>query len=664
MLDYLSRLFDTSEFAPPWQAGHWTPGLAWTHIIADLAVWAAFTAIPLVLAFFIVRRRRIIPFPKVGWLFVAFIFAAGATHLVDAIMFYWPAYRAEGMVKLITAAISWAAVLALVRVVPAALSLKSQEELEHEVEKRSREARESEAHTRAVFEASADGIFTYDPQGLIERENAACEAMFGYARGALAGQDVRTLLGPTDEALVTSLFKPGRYLALGRRRDGTTLPIRLSVSEMINGRHMFVANADDLSDIRRAEEDRLNLEAKIQQVQKLESLGVLAGGIAHDFNNLLVAILGNADLAYHELPRTSPAWESIDQIRTAATRAADLCRQMLAYSGRGRFVIKPFNLSRLVEDMAHLLEASIPKRALLNYDFPTNVPTVEGDMTQIRQVALNLITNAADAIGERGGVISIRTGWMQADRAYLSSTYLAGDLPEGCYVYLEVSDTGCGMDEATQARIFDPFFTTKETGRGLGLAAVLGIVRGHKGAIQVYSQKDKGTSVKVLLPAADQPAPLEDESSHYGEPWEASGGVLVIDDDPGVLAVACRMLRTAGFTVFPAASGREGVERFRELGDQVRIVLLDLTMPDMDGEQVFHEIRRIRPGARVVLSSGYNEQEVTSRFAGKGLAGFVSKPYRLRELIDTIRGVVEGIVDGAPGSQNSAAKKMKEKEEE
>jgi PAS domain S-box-containing protein len=649
MLDYLSRLFDTSDFAPPWQSGHWTPGLAWMHIIANLAVWAAFTAIPLVLAFFILRRRRIIPFPKVGWLFVAFIFAAGATHLVDAVMFYWPAYRVDGAVKMITAAISWAAVLALVRLVPAALSLKSQEELEREVENRSRQARESEAHTRAVFEASAGGIFTYDPRGLIERENPACEAMFGYPRGALAGQDVRTLLGPTDEAPTASLFRPGRYLALGRRHDGTTFPIRLSVSEMINGRHMFVANADDLSDIRRAEVDRLNLEAKIQQVQKLESLGVLAGGIAHDFNNLLVAILGNADLAYHELPRTSPAWESIEQIRTAATRAADLCRQMLAYSGRGRFVIKPFNLSRLVEDMAHLLEASIPKRALLNYDFPTNVPTVEGDMTQVRQVALNLITNAADAIGERGGVISIRTGWMQADRAYLASTYLAGDLAEGCYVYLEVSDTGCGMDEATQARIFDPFFTTKETGRGLGLAAVLGIVRGHKGAIQVYSQKDKGTSVKVLLPAADQPAPLEDQSSRYGEPWEGSGGVLVIDDDPGVLAVACRMLRSAGFTVFAAASGREGVERFRELGDQVRLVLLDLTMPDMDGEQVFHEIRRIRPGARVVLSSGYNEQEVTSRFAGKGLAGFVSKPYRLRELIDTIRGVLEGTANGSPG---------------
>jgi CheY-like chemotaxis protein len=382
----------------------------------------------------------------------------------------------------------------------------------------------------------------------------------------------------------------------------------------------------------------------MQQTQKLESLGVLAGGIAHDFNNLLVAILGNAGLALMELPKESPARQTVQAIETAAQRAAELTRQMLAYSGKGKFVIEPLNLSKLVEEMAHLLEVSVSKRAVLKYRFAPNLPPIEGDATQIRQIIMNLITNASDAIGERSGVISISTGLMHCDRAYLQSSYLDSDLPEGDYVYLEVADTGEGMDEATRERIFDPFFTTKFTGRGLGLAAVLGIVRGHSGAIKLYSEMGRGSTFKVMLPAAALLDQSGAEPSHGSTAPAAAETraltVLVVDDDETVRSVTRRMLEHAGYTVLQAADGVEALEIYGA-NPGIDVVLLDMTMPHMDGEETFRELRRISGDVKVVLTSGYNEQDATERFAGKGLAGFIQKPYRPAELVAKITETAE-----------------------
>jgi len=405
-----------------------------------------------------------------------------------------------------------------------------------------------------------------------------------------------------------------------------------------------VGISQDITERKRAEEERRRLEAQMQHAQKLESLGVLAGGIAHDFNNLLVAILGNADLALMELSPASPAWESIEDIRIAARRAAELSKQMLAYSGKGRFVIEALNLSEVVEEMAHLLEVSISKRAILKDNFADNLPAIEADAAQVRQIILNLITNASEAIGDRSGVISISTGAMECDRAYLSETYLDEDLPEGLYVYLEVADTGCGMDEETQAKVFDPFFTTKFTGRGLGLAAVLGIVRGHGGAIKVYSELGRGTTFKVLFPAseAERVALVEAEGRDALESWRGSGTILVVDDEETVSTMAKRMLEWMGFDVLTAGDGREALEIFRDHTDEIDCILLDLTMPGMDGEQAFRELRRIRSNVRVVMCSGYNEQEVTQRFAGKGLTGFIQKPFQLDGLAEKMREVLEG----------------------
>jgi PAS domain S-box-containing protein len=381
-------------------------------------------------------------------------------------------------------------------------------------------------------------------------------------------------------------------------------------------------------------------QAQMQHAQKLESLGVLAGGIAHDFNNLLVAILGNAELALMDLSPTSPARECIQEIVTSSRRAAELCRQMLAYSGKGKFLVQAVDPRALVQEMAHLLEVSISKQAVLRYDFSEHTSPIEADVTQLRQVVMNLITNASDAIGGRDGIIRIATGTAHCDQAYLSQAYLRDDLPDGDYTFLEVSDTGSGMDAATRERMFEPFFSSKDDGRGLGLSAVLGIVRSHHGAIRVYSEVGKGTTIKVLLPATKRPAVAIDEGNDGASIWHGEGLILVVDDEPGVRRFAERTLRKAGFDVITAKDGIEAVEMYTKRSSDIAGVLLDMTMPRMDGKTAFAEMRKVDAGVRVVLSSGYNEQDATSEFAGKGLAGFIQKPYRPPELIEAFRALL------------------------
>lgn len=397
----------------------------------------------------------------------------------------------------------------------------------------------------------------------------------------------------------------------------------------------------DISERKKAEEDKRRLETRILHAQKLESLGILAGGIAHDFNNLLMGMLGHADLALSQMPRESPARENVTQIETAALRAADLTRQMLAYSGKGQFLIQPLKLSKLIEEMVHLLEVSISKRVTLRFSVAQNLPSVLGDPGQLRQVFMNLILNASDAIGDRDGVISVTTGVVKADRDYLAQTYLDENLPEGEYVFAEVSDTGCGMDAETIRRIFDPFFTTKFTGRGLGLAAVLGIVRGLRGAIRVYSHPDAGSTFKVLLPSCDARVLVADQEEAQLEQWRSEGMILVVDDEESVLTVAQRALELRGFSVLTAKDGLKGVELFQQHSGNIRLVLLDMTMPLMDGEEAFSEIKKIKSDTPIVLSSGYTEQETTNRFRGKDLGGFIQKPYRPIELVKKIKALLE-----------------------
>jgi two-component system, cell cycle sensor histidine kinase and response regulator CckA len=414
----------------------------------------------------------------------------------------------------------------------------------------------------------------------------------------------------------------------------------------------------------------LDAETRLSHVRKLESLGVLAGGIAHDFNNLLTSVLGNTDLALAHLPPSSPARAHLKHIEHAAQRAAELTRQMLAYSGRGQFLIRPVCLGEIIQGKLSTIRGSLPDGVTVTYEIADNLPAVDGDADQLGQLLMNLVGNAVDALRETGGSIRLRADACHCTKDDLACTYLDEQLPEGRYVCLEVTDTGVGMSAETQARMFEPFFSTKFTGRGLGLAAVLGILRGHRGAVRVHSEWGKGTMMRLFFPAREQttvvasdakkagtrdrvesahrhpsgssrprtPAPATTTGASLPDP--DSNRVLVIDDEETVRGVARTILERVGFSVVTAASGAEGIAKFREAGGDFCVVLLDMKLPLVSSHQVFDTLARIRPDVRVVLSSGLVNDETMAPFDNKGIAGFLQKPYRFEELIACVRQAV------------------------
>ncbi len=416
---------------------------------------------------------------------------------------------------------------------------------------------------------------------------------------------------------------------------------RAHISRDAHGRATrIVGSMRDQTALELAMQEREKMERKILETQKLESLGVLAGGIAHDFNNLLTAMLGNVSLIKLDLPPSSEHMPMLLGVEQAALRAADLCRQMLAYAGKGRFVIEPLDLNTLVEGMIQLLKVSITKNVHLRIDLAPGLPPVRADSSQLNQVIMNLVINASEAIGSKDGLITLTTGSVEFTSEYAEKMHIVPELPAGLYAFLEVSDNGCGMDYETLQKIFDPFFSTKFTGRGLGLAAVQGILRGHKGALKVYSERDRGTTFKILLPtdpagvaALTAAAPPAVESGAH----ESRGLILVVDDEEFVRVTAKRILARHGYEVIMAGDGAEGLEL---LDDKVQAVLLDLTMPRMDGVEAFRLMRLRRPQVPILLMSGYNEQDAIQRFTGKGLAGFVRKPFETKSLIEKIAAAI------------------------
>jgi len=379
---------------------------------------------------------------------------------------------------------------------------------------------------------------------------------------------------------------------------------------------------------------------KLVETQKLEALGVLAGGIAHDFNNLLGIVLGNTSLALKTLPAESPLQAMLEQVEQAARRSGELAKQMLAYSGKGMFVVQPVALSELVQGIAELIRGIISKKAVLTEAFDPDTPTIEGDVTQLRQVVLNLLTNASEALGDEPGTIALSTGAVEADRSTLAGYDLSEALPAGRYAFLEIADSGSGMDAETRAKLFEPFFSTKFVGRGLGLAAVQGIVRGHGGAIKVSSEPGRGTSFKVLFPAVGVEAVSTVRQVDDVPDWRGSGTVLVADDDDGLRLMATSMLEGLGCAVVGARSGPEALESINHHDGALAFVLLDLMMPGMDGEQVLHELERLQTTTPIVLSSGYNTQHLSQQLTGRGVAAFLQKPYEFRDLQAIARGVV------------------------
>jgi len=500
----------------------------------------------------------------------------------------------------------------------------------------------------SVLSGSLCGIYIYD---VVEGHNDYINAQYTNITGwtldeinAMAGDEFAALFHPDDREAVfahmqqvtqakdDSIFeieyrfrtKAGEWIWCFSRDaafewgpDGTVI--------------RFIGTFLDISQRKRQEENRREMETRFQQTQRLESLGVLAGGIAHDFNNILMAITGQADLALDEMSPVSPGRETIHDIKKASMRAAELCTQLLAYSGRGHFEKRSIALQDLITEMLHMLKTCISKKCLLNLNMEKGLPCVHGDPSQLRQVVMNLAMNASEAIGERSGVITISTGAMECSSEYLAQNYTDEPMEPGLYVYLEIADTGCGMDRETKQRIFEPFFTTKFTGRGLGLSAVMGIIRAHGGGLRVYSEVDRGTTFKALLPASteDLEAPSVTDATAN---WRGTGTALLVDDEETVRAVSGRLLRRLGFEVLSASDGRQAVELYREHQADIVFVLLDLTMPHMNGEETYRALREINPGVCVVLASGYSENDVASRFAGKGITGCLQKPYTLKKV--------------------------------
>ena len=384
--------------------------------------------------------------------------------------------------------------------------------------------------------------------------------------------------------------------------------------------------------------ERKQAEEALRQAQKMESLGVLAGGIAHDFNNLLVAMLGQASLALAQLPPESSARTHVEKVVKAAERAADLTRQMLAYSGRGQFEKRAVNLNKLIHENLHLFEVAVPKNVQLRSLPAEPLPTIEGDVGQLQQVIMNLIINAAEAIGERPGTVRVTTGVQEVSAADDQLWRYTGEpLAPGEHVVLEVSDDGSGMSVETLSKIFDPFFTTKFTGRGLGLAAVLGIVRGHRGGLSVDSEVGRGTTFRLLFPAGGE-ASSEPIALRAAAPAGASPGlVLVIDDEAPVREAVADILEIEGVQVVGAATGAAGIDLYRDRAAEIGLVLLDLSMPGMTGDETLRRLREISPDIRVILSSGYSEAEATRRFTGLGLVGFIQKPYDAASLVAVVR---------------------------
>jgi PAS domain S-box-containing protein len=487
--------------------------------------------------------------------------------------------------------------------------------------------------------------------------NEAAERISGFTKGEVQGRKWSSFVRGGEGKLAADASSTPRYFeAQLATRDFEERLISWQTNPVLENGCVTgtICFGTDVTEIRREEQHRQALERKLLDSQKLESLGVLAGGIAHDFNNLLAAILGNTNLAQMRIPPSdSKLTGFLKSIEKASMRAADLCKQMLAYSGKGRFAMHVLDVNEVVRETLELLEVSITKKAALRVELRHGVPQVFADATQLRQVVMNLVINASEAIGENSGLIRVRTGVLHANQAFLADAYTPTELPPGDYVFVEVTDSGCGMSPDTLKRIFDPFFTTKFTGRGLGLAAVLGIVRGHKGALKITSEVGKGSSFKFLLPLADSsaPAPAITQSAPE-EPWKGEGTILVVDDDPTVRCVISRMVESVGFSVMQAVDGRHGVEVFRENSHELRAVILDMTMPNLNGREALQQLREVRKDLRVLMVSGFSETGNTGFFLKNGPDAFLQKPFSSEELLGKLRTI---LTRSATGKAEEAA---------
>lgn len=504
------------------------------------------------------------------------------------------------------------------------------------------DVRESGRFLAGILSAMDDAIFRFDSEGRFLFVNSS-ELELLMPPGRFIGRHYSEILPQPVSDLLSGAW--GRLCAGIADSFDYTLDMpsglkcyRARLSPVMQGDSFqgVVSVVSDITAQVRAAEEQKTLEEQLERSQRFESLGMLAGGIAHDFNNLLMGILGNADLLREDVASSSAARNHLNEIELSSRRAADLCRQMLTYAGRGTVQKDMVDLSSLIGEISDLLRINLPEGVALRLDLPEGLPRILGDPAQLSQIVVNLVTNSIESLGDSDGSISVSTSSAYYDSEYIRGLFLHDHMDPGCFICLEVSDTGVGIPRERKERIFDPFFSTKGPGRGLGLAAVLGIARGHGGSVKVYSEENGGTTIKVLLPAVEDSGPAEVRVQRA----TGSGAVLVVDDEELVRNVLQRMLEKIGYGVCAVSSGLEAVRCFRRAPGDYAFVVLDLAMPGMDGREVLDALRRIDAGVKVIIASGYSRRQMTEKFGEFECDGFIQKPFRMDRLSSMIASVL------------------------
>ncbi|WNM57694.1 ATP-binding response regulator [Candidatus Nitrospira allomarina] len=487
--------------------------------------------------------------------------------------------------------------------------------------------RSLERQASIILQSSSDGILVVGHDGLIRYSNPAAEHLFQRTSEQLNGSPFGFPISANQTTEIGIMGESGQPTPVEMR----VVPIEWDEEPA------YLASLRDVTEQRRAEDERRRHEIERQYSQKLESLGVLAGGIAHDFNNLLMTIVARSGLALRALPSDAPAREHLDFIEKAGLRGGELANQMLAFAGQTRLNFQVINLPKLLEDMTPFLRATLSKRLTFEYDLAPFLPPIRADQAQLRQIIMNIVINASEAYGEGDGVVTIRTFEWEPTIENFQSWYVIGELPDNRSVALTIQDTGCGMASETIPKIFDPFFSTKLPGRGLGLAALLGLAQAHAATIAVRSQPDVGTEFTLLFPATT-PHPSTKKGPVFSIPTQEASlpkqsMVLVVDDEEDV-RVACSMIfEEMGLQTLVASDGQIGIQVFEQHQHEIMVVLLDLTMPNMDGRQFLEHIQRLNATIPVILSSGYSEEEAMKRFLNPDMAAFIQKPYQVETLI-------------------------------
>jgi two-component system cell cycle sensor histidine kinase/response regulator CckA len=686
MQDFFARLF-SSDFMPHGYCYLWNPVVLWLHAISDSIITLAYYLIPPVLLYF-VRRRKDLPFHWLFVMFCIFIFGCGTTHLMEVWTLWHGTYRLAGVFKAVTALASISTAAALVPLVPRALALPSpsqlravNRELEDEIAERRRvegdlqrahdhlearvqertaelalshrqleieigERRSAEESLRKqadLLELVRDAIVVLDMSERITYWNAGAEEIYGWSRQQALGRTARELLGSEyphgAENPKAAVIDHGRWAGEVHqtRRDGRELVVSSRWALQRDDDETPIAMLQincDITAIKRAQEQQL-------VKQKLESVGTLASGIAHDFNNLLGGVLAQSEAGLAQLASGTSPEEELQNVRRAAIRGAEIVQQLMIYTGQENQVFERVDVSEIVEHMLELLSLSVSKHAVVETDLGNGLPAVEANAGQLRQVVMNLVTNASEAIGGRDGTIRVKTGRVTLGQASSAST--TESLVKGDYVQLEVSDTGRGMNADTRARIFDPFFTTKPLGHGLGLAVVEGIVRSLGGEIRVVSALGEGTKVQILLPAVGsmgQPSRVTIPSAEEEGRQPRQATVLVVEDEGELRNAVSKLLRKKGFSVIEAGDGSAAMELIGAHKDKIDAILLDVTLPGIASRDVFAEAMRLRPELKVILTSAYSSEVVSALFAGLRVEHFIRKPFQFANLLKSLQDVL------------------------